>query len=180
MISLKHLFLTHNNIKTLSNPSIFKELINLTELDLSYNEIEMIDSFLFQFNIKLLKLNLKSNKITQIESNQFNGLTNLKELNLFNNSISLINSNGFNNSFSKLLVLSITNDEFNYDSFKRFNLKYQTFIGDSILYESIYIENKSKFNCSITIELLKYKLFYNLRNFDQDLPLFFSQCLGFY
>ncbi|KAL7011222.1 hypothetical protein ACKWTF_014167 [Chironomus riparius] len=64
---------------------VMKMLPNLKYLDLSWNDIAILEANLFQNNTKLSSIFLNNNKIFLIYPSTFNALSNLKVLNLENN-----------------------------------------------------------------------------------------------
>ena len=68
--------------------NLFKNLVNLNELNLSDNDIIQIDRFAFNRMENLEIRRLGGNKLTQLDSNIFLGLSNLNYLDLMKNEIS--------------------------------------------------------------------------------------------
>jgi len=137
-------------------------------LQLAKNEFESIIKV--NESLELRILNLKSNKITKIEANSFNGLLNLKLINLLNNSINEIDSNGFNNTNFKEIRLSIPNMSIEMIKILNYslnpNLAYKNWIYD--YYDSIYVENRQDIDCFKMFFLIKFKVFYNFINDNND------------
>ena len=155
----------------------FKGLINLTELDLDCNQINIINSQVFDALSNLKRLNLFSSQILMIEDNAFFGLENLEILNLDNNSLTEINLNTFN-GLSKLIKLDLSKNKINYIEDNSFqflsNLKelylfsneinqinQNTFYGLTDLIELNLIDNKlfriekNTFDCLTNLKQLK-------------------------
>ena len=88
--------LTHNEISVIEDND-FSNLPSLQYLDLHQNKITSIKSDTFNNLAKLKVLYLHENRITSIESNTFNNFLNLKRIDLDNNEISVIEDNNFNN-----------------------------------------------------------------------------------
>ena len=151
---------------------------NLNFLDLSFNSIKVIESKQFQLNINLIELNLSSNSIESLQNNLFYGLNHLITADLSNNPIIDINLNAFNNSFIKMLKLSIANlSETIFNSFKT-SLKPKSFknISNFEYFEATHIENRDYYNCRKTIELMKFKIFYNYFNEHIDMLEVVNSC----
>jgi Leucine-rich repeat (LRR) protein len=77
------------------NSQSFNGLINLTELDLSSNQIASLPNGLFDSCTALKIVNLSYNKIIKLETSTFQNLVNLEELYLSLNSIEELDSNLF-------------------------------------------------------------------------------------
>lgn len=77
----------------------------LTQLFMSFNEIESIDDFTFANQSSLKTLDLQHNEIATIKTNTFAGLLNLDILHLGNNEIDTIEDNAFNLPKLTFLVL---------------------------------------------------------------------------
>lgn len=95
--ALKILRLSNNHIHIIK-PSAFYGLNNLTELDLSNNEIKNICPVFSTSKFPrpvLTTLNLSKNKIKQLTDSCFVGTPNLRNLNLGENEINQISSNAF-------------------------------------------------------------------------------------
>ena len=86
--------LSHNRLKQL-NSTIFNDLLNLTEIELSNNQIIKIDN-LFDNNLKLKYLYLKRNKIKSVNFRLLSKLVNLNRLELDHNRIKDIDINEVN------------------------------------------------------------------------------------
>ena len=85
---------------------------SLTELDLDGNQINIINSKIFQTLSNLKSLNLFDSKIDIIEDNAFYGLESLERLNLDNNNITEINGLTFT-GLNKLLKLVLSKNKIN-------------------------------------------------------------------
>ncbi len=98
--SFKFINLTHNQLYTLSNYSLF--LPFLAKLSVSHNFITYIAPGTFSYMKNLLELDLSYNRLTEIQVGTFNGLNSLIYLNLLGNQ-------GLNDirpgSFSELIML---------------------------------------------------------------------------
>ena len=85
----------NNNCLVLLENELVRDLINLTEIDLSYNMITKIDD-LFDNNLKFKYLNLKYNRIESINFRSLATLVNLIYLDLGYNQIKDIVIEGIN------------------------------------------------------------------------------------
>ena len=65
----------------------FEDIYTTNYLNLSQNEIQIIEENTFEISNNLLELDLSSNKISMIQNDSFKGLDQLKTLNLSNNQI---------------------------------------------------------------------------------------------
>lgn len=78
---------SHNEIQMLS-PVFLTKVPELIEIDLSYNQISVIESDVFFFGArKLRKVNLSNNNILQIHSEAFNGSPDLEYIDLRENNL---------------------------------------------------------------------------------------------
>ena len=84
LINLKQLDLSYNSINHL-NANVFKHLVNLIELDLSECELTSVDLNAFRGLSKLESLDLLQNRIEEMSEEHFKDLVNLKKLNLDQN-----------------------------------------------------------------------------------------------
>ena len=120
---LEWLILTHGQIKFIEKNNIFLGLENLKILDLSNNQIRLIDKHLFKSlhllthlylndnNVSslhketfahlksLIKIDLSFNQIKHLPKTTFHNLENLKELSLNNNQLKEINKSAFHGLF---------------------------------------------------------------------------------
>ena len=101
MINLKDLDLSYNKIKSIQN-GLLRNLNNLEMLWLQVNEIDKIEINSFDSLIKLKELVLVWNKIKSIQNDLFRNLTNLEILFLNENEIdkNKINSKWFIKKFN--------------------------------------------------------------------------------
>lgn len=84
--SLHHLSLSHNRIQKLDG--VWEFCLQLTDLDLSYNQLLSIEKGTLEYLSKLQRLRLDNNQILYIEEGAFNYTPSLKILELNNNKIS--------------------------------------------------------------------------------------------
>lgn len=76
---------------------MFKGLVSLEELDLSFSKIEKIDINAFKDCVKLEKLDLSKNEIKELGKGVFSGLGALKSLDLSHNyALQVVNTEGLN------------------------------------------------------------------------------------
>jgi len=110
------------SVSSLNNQS-FNGLFNLTELDLSSNEIAVLPYGLFDSCTALKVVNLSSNKFLKLETSTFQNLVNLEELDLSSNSIQQLDSNMFlcNKKLIKLMLNYNGITQLNKDFFKELN-----------------------------------------------------------
>lgn len=96
---------SNNSIRSI-DPTAFDGVTNLQALNLSYNQIDKLDSAWFPFP-KLLTLDLSHNKLTILDKRVFKDLINLKHLNLSGNSIGNIEVETFSHQ-KKLISLDLS------------------------------------------------------------------------
>lgn len=89
------------------NVTDFNASFNLQSLDLSNNHIVSISSGAFQYTTKLQALNLSNNSLRSVDGATFSGTSNIQHLNLSHNAISLISSKAFLN-MDKLEALDLS------------------------------------------------------------------------
>ncbi|KAL7024160.1 hypothetical protein ACKWTF_012927 [Chironomus riparius] len=82
--NLRVLIINHSNLKAISSENL-KSLKHLNYLDLKSNEIEVLESYLFQHNINLKYICLSNNRIQYIYHAAFNDIHNLDWLDLTRN-----------------------------------------------------------------------------------------------
>ncbi|KAJ8921951.1 hypothetical protein NQ315_008585 [Exocentrus adspersus] len=87
---IRTLSLGGNHVK--SAPELFLNLTNLQSLDLSLNEIKVLELELFRTLKTLEVLNLSANSLTKINRGNFSGLNNLKCLDLSRNNLTVIDN----------------------------------------------------------------------------------------
>jgi hypothetical protein len=87
--AIRVLDLSENKIKSIA-PDSFSGMTNLEELNLSWNEIAVIDEKLFSGLVKLRELKLEGNKIKWLSRNSFRGLASLTLLWFNKNEIEII------------------------------------------------------------------------------------------
>ena len=107
MTRLTLLNVADNRLKSLPGSNVFKELHNLNELYLNYNELATLNPHLFDHLNKLTILLLNRNKLMSLPYGIFNNLTNLEFLILEENYLKTLRPNVFYNLFNlKLISLS--------------------------------------------------------------------------
>lgn len=104
---LEHIILNNNQITIVKNYTF--QNLQITNLDLSHNRINTLESKAFIGLFNLEELYLQNNFIHCIEKNLFNGLNSLKVLRLDNNHIGKFESNTFW-STPNILVLNVTSN----------------------------------------------------------------------
>ncbi|KAL3884294.1 hypothetical protein ACJMK2_024442 [Sinanodonta woodiana] len=86
--SLKLVALDNNKIKML-NSDVFKRMIHLERINLSFNELSQLGSNVFQ-GLQLEELLLQGNKLVEIQRNIFSGTTKISSLDLSQNTITKV------------------------------------------------------------------------------------------
>ncbi|CAK9798198.1 Leucine-rich repeat neuronal protein 2 [Anthophora plagiata] len=141
-VQIKKLILKENKITKIDNAA-FKQLINLAELDLSYNQItkENLQPDVFEGNYspsfyepleKLIVLNLAHNMLVSLHQDLFEHIPDLKVLNLSGNHFSIVDY-GTSIALSSLLKLeeldlsycklkTLPSTQFRSSSLKKLNL----------------------------------------------------------
>ena len=100
-MGLKVLSLKNNRLEKL-DLRVFCNLVQLEDLDLSFNKINELNTANMPRNLsKLTSLNLQSNQLKFIDPNAFIGLKSLKNLNLSNNKLETLEAHFF--QFSRVL-----------------------------------------------------------------------------
>lgn len=88
-------------------PTIFQDLINLEELDLSRNSIGHLDSRIFYSNKHLKLLKLSENDLVELNQGLFTGCSHLERLYLFSNNLTDLSNETFR-GLGNLLKLDIS------------------------------------------------------------------------
>ncbi|XP_078575586.1 uncharacterized protein LOC144861517 [Branchiostoma floridae x Branchiostoma japonicum] len=109
--NLQFLNLGHNKLSTI--PIVGQKLRQLSQLDLSGNNITNVPVDAFSNLPKLRNLSLSSNRIPAIASTTFNGLINLRELYLDNNQITELPDNLFS-GLSNLNIINLIGNSISY------------------------------------------------------------------
>ncbi|KAF5284477.1 hypothetical protein FQA39_LY17012 [Lamprigera yunnana] len=91
--SLEKIILSNNNIKQIDE-DIFKNLINLTEIDLSTNFITLKPK-IFQYSVNLRLLDISQNNLEYLPPELFENLSNLKHLYMWSNKFTTLNGKTF-------------------------------------------------------------------------------------
>ena len=79
--NLTKLDFSNNHIKLIEN-KLFNGLVNLKDINLSFNQLENIGKQFQNLN-NLNRIDLSNNQIRIIDENAFNGLVTLNEINLY-------------------------------------------------------------------------------------------------
>lgn len=96
LVELEELNITFNNLNNILPGTFNSDLRNLKLLNLSHNKLCFNKGLEYFSNlVNLEQLCLNNNVIDQIEKHTFNGLINLKLLNLSFNNIKIINKDTF-------------------------------------------------------------------------------------
>ncbi|WKX95007.1 hypothetical protein Q1695_011899 [Nippostrongylus brasiliensis] len=94
--SLMQLNLAGNQLKSIEEPGVFLYMTSLAYLDLSYNQLEHIESSTFEKLPGLERLYLQNNKLRQFPIKSEQKMDNLRQLNLDNNLIEELPDNLLN------------------------------------------------------------------------------------
>lgn len=95
LIQITQIDLSDNELKEI-NSNVLHSLVNLTLLDLSHNELGEISPDLLRGLINLTEIYLHGNRIKEINPNFFRGLTQLAVVSLHDNQICKLDANLFN------------------------------------------------------------------------------------
>ncbi|GFR80007.1 Toll-like receptor 4 [Elysia marginata] len=106
LVSLEHLWLSHNQNITSLPALVFESLNNLQELDLSHNMINNIDPGLFKNLTTLVSLNLCNNWLTKLKNGTFKGLSSVVFLSLKANRLRYLPETFDTESFQGLTSLN--------------------------------------------------------------------------
>ena len=117
MPRLEDIRLDRNQIKLNTNKHVLNKLEYLKMLSLNYNEIDIIDSELFNKSFKLEYLDLSSNSLSVIEQNLFSQLTELNWLDLSSNKINSFVPNTFKLKFLNLFNNKLTSLSIDFSKF---------------------------------------------------------------
>ncbi|KAG5678516.1 hypothetical protein PVAND_008183 [Polypedilum vanderplanki] len=115
LTNLKHFNLSYNNLPHISGAFGGCEKTKLTELDLSYNVIQVLYANCFQDLPLLTFLDISNNRITDINDRVFFKQTLLQTLNLSKNRIATITVKSFEN------LLQLRTMDISYNKLKTFN-----------------------------------------------------------
>jgi len=89
---LEYLNLSFNLLRCIDQEDLFNGLINLNELNLSYNQLSILSFSVFKSLDRLQSLNLSNNQLNLIKSKVFAGLKNLNHLYLSFNKLAFLES----------------------------------------------------------------------------------------
>jgi Leucine-rich repeat (LRR) protein len=103
--SLKSVKIIASNIKILPD-ALFRDLLNVHDIDLSYNSISVVPSLLFHPIRNLLKLRIRRNQISVIDDLHFKKANQLMTLDMSDNKITSVAVKAFAN-LNKLEQLSL-------------------------------------------------------------------------
>uniref|UniRef100_A0A8C1SNQ0 LRRCT domain-containing protein n=1 Tax=Cyprinus carpio TaxID=7962 RepID=A0A8C1SNQ0_CYPCA len=107
--SLKILTLHNNQLTSLSN-FLFEEMLKITELSLSHNNLTHLPTGVFSPLKMLKKLDLSSNQFSIISADFFEGLEKLTDLNLQDNNIESLKQEDFK-KLKSLSMLKLGNNK---------------------------------------------------------------------
>jgi len=94
-ISTSELDLRLNNIEAITNTGVFGKYASLKSIDLSNNQIKIIEDGAFEGAKNLEELKLNDNQLTEIRATMFSGLESLMVLQLRNNRVGCIGNHSF-------------------------------------------------------------------------------------
>lgn len=103
--NLKSLSFTDSGISSITDDA-FKEQKSLENLDLSGNQISMLQNYVFDPLVALKNMSLSNNQIFSIETETFRNLPNLQYLDLFGNKLDMVD-NSWLNSLKSMEFLSL-------------------------------------------------------------------------
>ena len=110
LAQVEWLDLSHNKLVYI-NSEMFKKFVNLAQLDLSFNDISVIDANAFDYLSNLnVSLDLSYNQLQAIYSNTFAGLSSLTRFYLSSNQVKSIEDNSFA-SLTKLQLLDMSSNK---------------------------------------------------------------------
>lgn len=143
LVNLTHLDVSWNQITILPTHT-FQELRNLQHLDVSANPIEHIGSDTFAWSIKLQHLNLSRTLLSAIQPNTFIMLKNLRTLDVSNCRLKRLDRNILP-PYLKLQLLSIANNQLT---------ELSGFSTENIHNTIIYGIDSNHFNCTYLHQFL--------------------------
>jgi Leucine-rich repeat (LRR) protein len=154
--NLKHLNLSYNKLdleSEFNNISYFKGLWLLETLDISFNEIEYLDSNqTFQYLNALKYLNLSNNKLKTLDAFIFGYLSQLTDLNLASNNLRFIDESYFSNLVN-LKKLKLSYNQVNSTFLSKTNTSFITVTSLDLDYNKIDAISENDFEL---ISKLKY------------------------
>ncbi len=106
---LENIELPDNKLTELKQTD-FQNMINLSKLDVSGNQIQTIEAKTFNSQRKLTKLDLNKNVLTKINVDMFQGLAYLNHIILSHNKISFVEANSFS-PLIHLIILDISSNQ---------------------------------------------------------------------
>ena len=181
------MILSLNKLTYFNDTFIFFSLSSLKHLNLSSNQIEIIQSNLFDSLFKLETLDLSLNRIRFIQSFALNSLLNLRNLHLNENDDRLLIET--NSSFSHLdsiqnIYLSksiLFNKDNNFKIFFNLFAQKQKQVNKSVLgisfYKSLFLisEHYSQYDCNFTLFFIRRNIHFNFRT-ESNIFDYFDQC----
>ena len=186
---LETLILSLNKLSNFNDTFIFSPLSSLKYLNLSSNQIELIQTHLFKDLFKLETLDLSLNRIRLIQSFGLNQLLNLRNLHLYENdddffsiesNTSMFHLDSIQNIFISKSILN--NKEENVLKFlslfeektKRQLIK-RNVLGISF-FKSLFLTSKySKYDCNLTLFFIRKNVHFNFKT-ETEIFDYFSQC----
>ncbi|KAL1497853.1 hypothetical protein ABEB36_008739 [Hypothenemus hampei] len=101
-----------NNLKIVDLKDYLNNISLIEELDLAFNEIEILKSETFQNLTRLRSLNLQNNRIMELNENAFRASRNLTHLDLSSNKITSLKNTTFGSN-PNLVSLNLSNNKLN-------------------------------------------------------------------
>ena len=164
---------------------VFSYLDSLKFLNLSFNSIEIVSSYLFSNLLKLETLDLSYNNIYLLEDYSFNNLNSLRNLHINENQMTLtINSKSFvelDSIQNIYLSKSILSNEIKLVFIDLFTIMNRNAdIKNSLIYfKSLSLTaTKVTVDCKLTLFFIRSNVHYNLKT-DQDIFDFIASCARF-
>ena len=109
LVNLSNINLSNNNIQIIDELT-FLDLKNLCKINLSNNSLKQINKETFKNLKKLTNVNLNSNQINEIDKDLFKSTINLEILNLNDNHLSSIPNTILKDNNKKLLEVNMSNN----------------------------------------------------------------------
>jgi hypothetical protein len=177
---LKQLYLNNNLIKSIDN---IKFPSTILKLNLNDNKIDLITFDILSNLIQVTDLYISSNQISSIEKDLFLFPNNIKNLDISNNSIESYDINSLNGLYSlSKLKISLANLSWNdlcnlKQSFEN-NMLNNSYLGTYLgkdQYRTLYIIASDYYDCELTIYFSSFNILLNMFD-DEDYVKFIRNC----